>query len=207
MLRHQQKQFSCLYRIHERCSNTLDLEDEPKNIDVKKLVSFKIDAAKARISILGFTEILRSKDHGYANPGEENNDLGIQDQTHQTVPQTPKATLTNHDNGMNIDRQEMNSTPSSVPLESTEPLHLSSNRNGHDQQAVRYVPSSTLYNESSQSGFGQQSYDVWPPFFYPTMLDVPPDSEMLNLSEIDMGSTDLDYFDFEQANWFAFTNS
>ncbi len=36
------------------------------------------------------------------------------------------------------------------------------------------------------------------------MLDVLPDSEMLNLPQVDMDSIDLDYFDPQ--NWFMSTN-
>lgn len=185
-------------------------------MDIKKLVGFKIHAADARISILGFTEILRSKDHGYANPGEENNDLGIQDQNNHTVPHTPEAELaeqeshnepapnTDANETMNIGRRQTNLPLGPTLLQPAEPLHLTSNQPDRDHQTQTPVLPSEFSNELNQSTMEQQSYDVWPPFFYPTIADVLPDSEMLNLPQVDMGSIDMDYF--EPENWFMSTN-
>ncbi|KAJ9608506.1 hypothetical protein H2200_007494 [Cladophialophora chaetospira] len=212
-----QKQLGCLYRIHQRRS--VDLEDEPKNIDINKLVGFKINAADARTSILGFTEILRSKDHGYVNPGEENNDLGIREENSQSIPrpsevaltdqgtanELPRNTNTDMTDAMEIGRRQTNTMSlGSVLLQPAEPLDLPSGQIDYDHQTQLQVPPSDFSNEPSQPGFEQQPYDVWPPFFHPTMLDLLPDLEMRNLPQVDMGSTDLDFFGPE--NWFMSTN-
>ncbi len=137
----QQRQFGCLFRIHERRS--VDLEDEPKNIDIKKLVDFKINAADARTSILGFTEILRSKDHGYANPGEENDDLGIQDQTSQIVPQAPEVALIDHVNGHEVapaSNTDINEAMNIGQRETDSSLdQLTSDQSGRRQQTQTHI--------------------------------------------------------------------
>lgn len=212
----QERQLGCLYRIHEKFS--VDLEDEPKNIDTRKLIGFKINAVDARMSILGFTEILRSKDHGYVNSGEENNDLAIQDQTDENVQQEiPGNASIDYENGNEVgpntdptevtdmDGRDRNlSSLGSVLLHPAESLHLTSNQCDPDHQSQSHAPPSSFTNEPSLSGIEQQPYDVWPPFFHPTMLDVLPDSEMLNLPQVDLSSIDLDYF--EPENWFLSTN-
>jgi hypothetical protein len=48
-------------------------------MDVAKLTSRKINATYVRASILEYTGILMSPRDGCAKPGEENNDLGIED--------------------------------------------------------------------------------------------------------------------------------
>lgn len=143
--------------------------------------------------------------------------MAIHYQTSQPVPQAQEVTFTNHEDvndvtpnramneTMDIGRRETNLSSSSVLLQSAEPLHLTSDPGSHDHQTQTYVPPpSDLSNEPSQSGIEQQSYDVWPPFFHPTMQDILPDSEMLNLPQVNMRPIDLDYFELE--NWFMATN-
>ena len=66
-----------LHRFYEK--NHITIEDEPKYIDPRKLTSFKVDAPQVRESILGNTQILWTNGGGYAKPGEENADLGIEE--------------------------------------------------------------------------------------------------------------------------------
>ncbi|KAK5074574.1 hypothetical protein LTR70_010144 [Exophiala xenobiotica] len=209
-----QKQFSCLYRIHEK--RAVDLEDEPKNIDVGKLVGFKINATDARISILGFTEILRSKDQGYASPGEENNNLGIQEHATQNPSENMEVALTDRGTGneiapnpnineaMDIGDRQTSFSMASADLHSAEPFPLTSNNDPHSYQTQPQVPSSDLSSEPGPFGIEQQLYNLWPPFFHPTMLDVPLDSEIFNLPQGDMGSIDL--HGFQPEDWFMSTN-
>ena len=178
------------------------------------MIDFKIDAADARISILGFTEILRPKDQGYANTGEENNDLGIQDSNNQAEPQALPLASTetgngnedllnaNTDEAMRTSGRETSFPDGSMLLQNAEALHLTSGLNDYDLQTQTNV-SSDFANETSQSGIEQHAYDVWPPFFHPTILDVLPDGEMLNLPQVNMDSLDLDFF--EPEDWFMST--
>lgn len=180
------------------------------------MTNFKINAANARVSILGFTEILRSKDQGYANPGEENNDLGIQYQNDEIVPPAPGDTLTDYENSneaapntemnetIGIGRGSTSSSLAYVPLQSAEPHNLTSYQGDNHHQPQTNVPNSDFSNGISQSGVENQSLEVWPPFFHPTVMDILSDTEMLNLSQVDMGSLGLDYL--EPDSWFSFTN-
>jgi hypothetical protein len=60
----------CLYNIYKR--NPVALEDEPKNIAVAKLINFKVEASRARSSILDPVGVVHSKeDNGLAKQGEE----------------------------------------------------------------------------------------------------------------------------------------
>lgn len=192
---------------------------------MRKLLGFKINSADARISILGFTDILRSKDHGYANTGEENNSLGLQDNTAQPEPMAQVDTSTTSATALdNVGSMAPNShidmvattagrhqdIPSaSLLFQTTEPLDFASDQYGHDQQAPMPNPNaqSQASGELSQYEVEQQSkmYDVWPPFFHPTMLDVLPDGEMLSVPQVDVSSIDFDYLDSE--NWFMPTAS
>ncbi|RVX67076.1 hypothetical protein B0A52_08319 [Exophiala mesophila] len=207
-----ERQLGCLFRIHEKFS--VDLEDEPRNVDIRKLIGFKINAVDARKSILGFTDILRSRDHGYVNSGEENNDPTIQDQPDEDVQQQiPDNTPIDHEapntdvtRVRDMDGRERNLSLDSILLHSAESMPpLNSNECGPDHQPQAQAPPSSYTDQPSLSGMEQQSYDVWPPFFHPTMLDVLPDSEMLNLPQVDLSSVDLDYL--EPENWFLSTNS
>lgn len=67
---------NCLYNIHKRTPPSLD--DEPRYTDVRGLTGFKIEALYARVSILAFLGILKKGSSSFADPGQENTDLGIQ---------------------------------------------------------------------------------------------------------------------------------
>ena len=60
--------------------NPVPLENEPKYLAVGKLKGFRISASHARDSILGHNSILWGGGDGFAKPGEEVTDLGIQDE-------------------------------------------------------------------------------------------------------------------------------
>lgn len=66
-----------LYKIHSKAATAL--ENEPKSDNPVKLTGFKFSAENATKTILGFNRILWTKDNGYAAPGEELNDLGVED--------------------------------------------------------------------------------------------------------------------------------
>lgn len=77
-----------MYNIHHKGPTIL--EGEPKYLDPSKLTNFKINAAHARTSILEFTGILRSKGDGYVIPGEETNDLGLEEGSDMALPLPPE---------------------------------------------------------------------------------------------------------------------
>ncbi|KAH8697046.1 hypothetical protein BGW36DRAFT_160144 [Talaromyces proteolyticus] len=68
----------CLLRVYKR--NQILIEDEPRYMDPNKLAHFKINAPRARESILGHIQTLWTIGDGYAKPGDENTDLGIEEE-------------------------------------------------------------------------------------------------------------------------------
>jgi hypothetical protein len=73
----QQVHVRCLYNVHKR--HPIILEGEPKHMDAAKLTSCKINTTYVRASILEYTGILMSPRDEFAKPGEEINNLGIED--------------------------------------------------------------------------------------------------------------------------------
>lgn len=129
------------------------------------------------------------------------------------MPQAPEVALADHDNGfpntdiderMDVGRRETNLSLGTGLLQSPGAHDFTSGQSDHDRSTQTQIPASDLSNELNLSGNEPQSYDVWPPFFHPTLLDTLPDSEMLNLPQVVMDPTDLDYF--EPENWFMYTN-
>ncbi|KAF4448234.1 hypothetical protein F53441_8341 [Fusarium austroafricanum] len=62
----------CLHDVHKR--NPPKISNEPKYADASVFTDFTIDASLAKVSILEFTGILRSGEHGFVKPGEETQD-------------------------------------------------------------------------------------------------------------------------------------
>ena len=54
------------------------LEDEPKNLSIQNLSTFRIKSEYARASILGYMQVLENDGEGLIEPGEEKLDLGIE---------------------------------------------------------------------------------------------------------------------------------
>lgn len=69
LLERQKVYVQCLYNGHKR--HPTILEDEPKYIDAGKLTNVRVNAPHVQASILEFIGILRSREDGYARPGEE----------------------------------------------------------------------------------------------------------------------------------------
>ncbi|KAH8897750.1 hypothetical protein GQ53DRAFT_884572 [Thozetella sp. PMI_491] len=69
----------CLHSVHQKHPPLL--EDEPKNVDIKKLTSLNYDIPSARVSILEFLGVLWTREDGCSRPGEETIDLGIKENT------------------------------------------------------------------------------------------------------------------------------
>lgn len=191
-------------------------------MDIKKLLDFKINAAFARTSILGFVEILRSKGDGYADRGDESKDLGIQDSSFQPPSESRPTTSNNREESMTAalgpssggglyTLLHTDSTSSQNRLQNpvlphfpasrqTAPLQFAEDEHQEDQlqQADRLYPLAP--NEFTEHGSEQQSLDVCRPFFDPTMLDLFPNGEMPDLSHFETSLLSLDYFDFDDWN-------
>lgn len=164
---------------------------------------------------MGFTEILRSKDHGYANSGEEDSDLGIQCQSNESVSQATDITLPNHEHHVTplvdntrpvtLAEEEINLLQGPTILQSAENFHLTSDQSDHSHRIQAQTPHSEFCGDQNEFSLEQLSYGIWPPFFYPTMSDLLPGNGMFDLPQIDMNPIDLDHF--EPMNWFASTNA
>ncbi|KAF4963112.1 hypothetical protein FSARC_8825 [Fusarium sarcochroum] len=63
----------CLHDVHKR--NPPKISNEPKYADISVFIDFEVDASLAKASILEFTGILRSDEHGFTKPGQESSDL------------------------------------------------------------------------------------------------------------------------------------
>ena len=191
-------------------------------MDIKKLIDFKINAAYARTSILGFIEILRSKGDGYAKPGEESNDLGIQDDGIQSLSQTRQTTLNNRSESMKAVQEQDNgghlytlphpgpvptqsrlqnpSRPSSSLSQLTADLQFAQEQCQQEQQPQAELLYALAPHELNPLGTEQRSLDVCHPFFDPAMLDLFPDGEMPDLPQFETSQPSLDYFELEDWN-------
>ncbi|KIW93881.1 uncharacterized protein Z519_05196 [Cladophialophora bantiana CBS 173.52] len=215
----------CLYEIHRMLPNTL--EDEPRYIDIRKLVDFKVNASHARASILGFIDILRPKGDGVVDSGDETKDLGIEQ---ATVGHDLATRSSIHDDPMYdlqsalIRQQPGEDSPVALPSDFPQTCehlrgsdsnvnHVSShpeinvNQTQHQQQGEAWPQ-----HNQADIGFGppfppqgqgvteRLTLDPYYPFFDQTMLDLFPNGEMPDLSQLDTELSNLEYFDVEHWN-------
>ena len=194
-------------------------------MDIKKLLDFKLNAVYARTSILGFVEILRSQGDGFANPGEESNDLGIQDDDIQSLQRIGQTALNNREEATKA-LQEQNSgaelqvpplpasistqtrlqnqsrTSSSLSQQIPEPtahLQFTEEQYQQERQPQAELSSASAPYGVNQFGNEQQSFDVCHPFFDPAMLDLFPDGEMPDLSQFE--TVPMNFYDLEFEDW------
>ena len=139
------------------------------------------------------------QEHATQNPSE-NMEVALSDRgTGNEVAPNP-----NINEAMDIGDRQTSFSMASADLNSAEPLPLTSNNDPHSYQTQPQVPFSDLSSEPGPFGIEQQLYNLWPPFFHPSMLDVPLDSEIFNLPQGDMDSIDL--HEFQPEDWFMSTN-
>jgi hypothetical protein len=134
------------------------LEDEPKNLALQKMSTFRIKSEFARASILGYLQVLESEGEGLIAQGEEKLDLGLEGDY----------------------QEDSSSIPShATPLESTsaEPASRSFETMtdiGSHLQLIETSASST----SEPYMYDPQTLDEWPintfltPTSMPTMLEL-----------------------------------
>ncbi|KEF58410.1 uncharacterized protein A1O9_06336 [Exophiala aquamarina CBS 119918] len=80
------------YLTKTHLQNDLNLEDEPKGLDPGKLTGFRMNASRARASILSLNTILW-KDDGYTVEGDEVADIGPCDSNESPEQQFPSEVL------------------------------------------------------------------------------------------------------------------
>ncbi|OQV00209.1 Fungal specific transcription factor domain-containing protein [Cladophialophora immunda] len=212
----------CLYEIHLTHRNTL--EDEPRHIDIRKLVDFKVNASHARASILGFIDILRPKGDGFVDSGDENKDLGIELGTVRNDLPTRSSI---HDGPMYdlhsglIQQEPLENSPVALQsgfAQTTDSLRGSETNVNHGpaqleinvnqaqyQQQAEPLPqpnqfdieSAPLFQLQDQGVTERLTLDPCYPFFDQTMLDLFPNGEMPDLSQLETDPNYLEYFGLE----------
>jgi hypothetical protein len=199
-----------------------DLEDEPRHVDVRKLIDIKVDASYARTSILGFIEILRPKGDGYVNSGDESNDLGIQKVSQSSHGNTPEAPSNRRHENQNL-LWPGNSLSDTVPSEQPQVQHpiqqdhslsslnpsmhsrASANDEYHQSLEQTEIAGPLQPQDQPLPQFQDQditerwTLDPYYPFFDQTMLDLFPNGEMPDLSQLETELVGLDYF--EPGTW------
>lgn len=204
---------------------TSTLDDEPRNADITKLLDFKVNAIHARTSILGFVDILRAQGEGYVKQGEESTDLGIQDIEAQEPPQGVHIASGGTDDATKSGIQQSKQHPPCVASHSgampsqgvlqdsglaneSFAQHISEHatydpaahdlrqylQNSQTESVSTFMPPDTNY-----SGHEQQRFDVAHPFFDPAMLELFPDGELPDLSQI--GSLPINLYDSGLIDW------
>jgi hypothetical protein len=215
-----------LYNVHR--GRPVILEGEPKYVDSAKLTSCKINATYARTSILEYTGILMSRGDGYVRPGEENNDLGIEDDSSEIQMQSRDQQESK--SAQNIFKDEIlgNNANYTLPdsallqscrndaMETTYPcysLTLPSSPSEDAQQQQERDEQYQLRQEQQMEtmspsvpqptvipAMDAQPLDVFYPFFDPQMIGLFPNGEMPDLSPFETNTSGLNYFEIEGWN-------
>ena len=201
------------------------MEDEPRNADITKLLSFRANAVHARTSILGFVDILRAQGEGYVRQGEESTDLGIKDNETENLSQGTHVASDSNDDATNaMPHQTKQAQPSisalSDPIPTRSVSQDSALGSGYLSQqtseyAIRdhatYEPRpymERLHSEPANAtippgtgGFDheQQGFEIAHPFFDPAMLDLLPGGELPDLSQF--GPLPMSLYDLEFGDW------
>ena len=201
------------------------MEDEPRNIEIRNLVEFKVNASHAHASILGHIDILRPKGSGFVDSGDEIQDLGIQPPTQEGQSQTRRS-------ASDDTRERLQTDPSRQQPRGTSPVaacpivgqidghvqepnrdinHTSQQINTNERQHQRQEE---LWHQHSQADLGfahstqapnqdvteRLTLNPYYPFFDQTMLDLFPNGEMPDLSQLDADLGSLDFFELEGWN-------
>lgn len=207
----------CLYELHRAQAN--ELEDEPRHLDIRRLVDFKVNASYARISILGFIDILRPKGDGFVNSGDESNDLGIQRATADDSWEMEQSALSSHAHdrrsGPTQVEQRDNGGPALPPTSEigqgrTQDFNAVMFPTVNQGLGQYHAPEESRYQHGQTEplrpqgslDYGQDvterlTLDPYYPFFDQAMLDLFPNGEMPELSQLEADLVDLDYFEVQ----------
>ncbi|KAM0549540.1 hypothetical protein ACHAPJ_009356 [Fusarium lateritium] len=169
LTREQQVYVRCLHNVHK--SNPPRISNEPKYADVPPFTDFEIDASLAKSSILEFTGLLRSAEHGYMKPGEESHDLG---------------TTYNGDDSTLRSRDIVASTSGDVFSESS----------NLPMETIRPDPDDPLSPDRFVSGASEwPTFDVFNSLFDADITSLLPQDQTLDLSFLTTDPVSWDLFD------------
>ncbi|CAM1508832.1 Fc.00g025710.m01.CDS01 [Cosmosporella sp. VM-42] len=180
----------CLYTFHKNYPTIL--EDEPKYINPSILADFNIKASHARTSILEFTGILQGSD-GYAKPGEETEDLGIENEPPVNGPRSAVSPLGSGKESvpdLDLNAGDFGSTPRN----SQDARRLNST---HDCHTPRRLMSPLISDRQNFTSIEGQTLEVFNLFLDSEMLDLLPAGGMPDLSQFETN----DEMSFDMDSW------
>lgn len=184
----QESHVRCIYKIH--ADNPIDLENEPKLVDPKKLIKFRIKARNARDSILGHNKILWRNGDMCLRSNSEIADLGIEDdehehQNHNSLSRGPDA----HSGDRNgVGRPALGGPTQASPRTS----------GAFNEREAYQLPTTTELQQEQFIEDGlleMDSLDFFRPFHDPEMLDLFPNGQPMEFSYMQPGPTSLDFCD------------
>jgi hypothetical protein len=183
----QESHVRCLYKIHAKAPTIL--EDEPKAVDPRKLIGFKINARHARESILGHVNILWRDGNLLPKSSEEVVDLGIEEEDFST-PSMRVSPAT---------QVEQNNLEDAVPESRSRPTPNVSQVFGNlaeQIEAQMSTPAETHQAYPVQQQLPEiESLDFFRPFHDPEMLDLFPNGQPMEFSFPQTSPASLDFCD------------
>ncbi|KAJ9604684.1 hypothetical protein H2200_010798 [Cladophialophora chaetospira] len=169
-----------IYKIHAK--GNLDLENEPKLLDPRKLINLRTKARHARQSILGHNDILWKDDNVMPRSGEDV-DLGFEEDINAPAPAA---------------RPETRSLDSAIETQIGASLASPPRTESFPRQHQASTP---IHTESYQLQLFEQdlpeleSLDFFRPFHDPEMLDIFPNGQPLEFSFLQTSPASLDLCD------------
>ena len=201
------------------------LEDEPRNTEIRKLVDVNVNASHAHASILGFIDILRSKESGFVDSGDEIQDLGIQPLTQECQLQMARSDSLDGTESQQTGpsrRQARENSPVAAYLDAIHPPSYMQEPNRDINHTSHPINPDERPNQRQKEPWHQQSQtdpeyersiqalnpevterltlNPYYPFFDQPMLDLFPNGEMPDLSQLDAELGSLDFFELDGWN-------
>ena len=191
-------------------------------MEIRKLVDFKVNASRAHASILGFIDILRPTGSGFVDSGDEIQDLGIQPLTQEGQSQMRRSASDDRMGRLQTDSSRQQPRENSPVAARPDGIQI----RGYMQEANRDINHTSqqiiiderqlqrqeeLWHQHSQTDLGfahsiqapnqdvtdRLTLNPYYPFFDQTMLNLFPNGEMPDLSQLDADLGSLDFFELE----------
>ena len=173
-----------MYKIHSK--SRIVLENEPKLADVRKLISFKPESTRARVYILGHNQILWEEGDIEQRAGVAPGLGGDSDINESRTP-----TPFNDSGHLDPDADRRASA-----LEQTaDTTDSQSGGIGHHMPRVQ-MNGQSYASQPVEYGQEAETSELFRPFLDPEMLDLFPDGQAMDFSQLRMPSSwNLDFFD------------